>query len=62
MTTTPTPSSTPTPILSPTLAVTPNPTTTTPLDLSETDTNDGIIVNQTMPTSHQLASKNPNVS
>ena len=62
MTITPTPTPTPTPTLAPTPTITPNPSITAPLDLSEADTNDGIIVNETMPTIQQLASNNPNMS
>jgi hypothetical protein len=56
ITPTPTPTSTPTPI------ITPNPPISAPLNLSEADTNDSIIINETIPTIQQLVSKNPNVS
>ena len=57
---TPTPTSTPTP--TPTPIITPNPPISAPLNLSEADTNDSIIINETIPTIQQLASNNPNVS
>lgn len=58
MTITPTP--TPTPM--PTPIITPNPSISAPLNLSEADTNDSIIINETIPTIQQLASNNPNMS
>jgi hypothetical protein len=60
MTLTPTPSPTPTPI--PTPIITPNPSISASLNLSEADTNDSIIINETIPTIQQLASNNPNMS
>src|SRR5215203_359046 len=53
---TPTPSPTPTPM------ITHTPSIFVPLDLSGADTNDRIIVNETIPTIQQLASSNPNTS
>jgi hypothetical protein len=57
---TPTPSLTPTPI--PTPIITPKPSIHAPLNLSEAGTNDGMVVNETIPTIQQLATNNSNVS
>jgi hypothetical protein len=54
MTLSPTPPPTPT--------ITPTPPISVPLNLSGTNTNDRIIVNETIPTIQQLASNNPNMS
>ena len=62
MTTTPTPKPTPTPTPTPTPIITPNPPISAPLNLSEADTYDSIIINETIPIIQQLASNNPNVS
>ena len=61
---TPMPSPTPSPSLTPTPTplATPNPSIPAPLNLFESDTSDGMIVNETMPTIQQLASNNPNMS
>jgi hypothetical protein len=60
MTLSPTPP--PTPISIPTPTITPTPLIFVPLNLSEVNTNDRIIVNETIPTIQQLASNNPNRS
>jgi hypothetical protein len=60
MTLSPTPPPTPTSIPTPT--ITPTPPISVPLNLSEANTNDRIIVNETIPTIQQLASNNPNMS
>jgi hypothetical protein len=60
--TTPTPTPTPTHTPTPTPIITPNPPISAPLNLSDADTNDSIIINETIPTIQQLASNNPNVS
>jgi hypothetical protein len=60
MTLSPTPPPTPTSI--PTLTITPTPPISVPLNFSEANTNDRIIVNETIPTIQQLASNNPNMS
>jgi hypothetical protein len=58
----------PTPLPTPTSIPTPTPTITStapisvPLNLSGANTNDRIIVNETIPTIQQLASNNPNMS
>jgi hypothetical protein len=57
-----------TPIPTPTLApiptpmISPNPSISVPLDLSDQNTTDGIIVNETIPTVQRLTSNNPNMS
>ena len=60
MTLLPTPPPTPTSIPTPT--ITPTPPISVPLNLSGADTNDRIIVNETIPTIQQLVSNNPNMS
>jgi hypothetical protein len=60
MTLSPTPPPTPTSILTPT--ITPTPPISVPLNLSGVNTNDRIIVNETIPTIQQLSSNNPNMS
>ena len=60
MTLSSTPSPTPTSIPTPTII--PTPPTSVPLNLSGVNTNDRIIVNETIPTIQQLASNNPNMS
>jgi|SoiMetStandDraft_2_1073263.scaffolds.fasta_scaffold01686_2 hypothetical protein len=60
MTLSSTPSPTPTSIPTPT--ITPTPPTSVPLNLSGANTNDRIVVNETIPTIQQLASNNPNMS
>ena len=46
----------------PTPTITPTPPISVPLNLSGVNTNDRIIVNETIPTIQQLASNNPNMS
>ena len=53
---------TPTSIPTPTPTLTPTPPISVPLNLSGVNTNDHIIVNETIPTIQQLASNNPNMS
>jgi hypothetical protein len=60
MTLSPTPPPTPTSIPTPT--ITPTPPIFVPLNLSGANTNDRIIINETIPTIQQLASNNPNMS
>src|SRR4030095_1625048 len=60
MTLSSTPSPTPTSIPTPT--ITPTSPTSVPLNLSGANTNDRIIINETIPTIQQLASNNPNMS
>src|SRR4030095_1297959 len=57
-------SSTPSPTSTsiPTPTITPTSPTSVPLNLSGANTNDRIIVNETIPTIQQLASNNPNMS
>jgi hypothetical protein len=57
---TPTPPPTPTSI--PTPIITPTPSISVPLNLSGVNTNNRIIVNETIPTIQQLVSNNPNMS
>jgi hypothetical protein len=52
----------PTPTSIPTPTITPTPLISVPLNFSEANTNDRIIVNETIPTIQQLASNNPNMS
>jgi hypothetical protein len=59
MTLSPTP---PTPVSIPTPTITPTPPISVPLNLSGTNINDRIIVNEMIPTIQQLASNNPNMS
>jgi hypothetical protein len=60
MTLSPTPPSTP--ISIPTPIITPTPPISVPLNLSGANTNDRIIVNETISTIQQLSSNNPNMS